>query len=155
MFSWTSYQRCGQTMWSGRSFPLSSLSSSSHVRDTGWFSNVSWWGVTLVGFEDCCGPATVRIFSGRSESIVRSGQLLEFIIRSLVRPPSFTQEITSLSHFNAQTAFSATECYLGPEVWTWLWAAWAWISSHRTECLRRLWAGRNLRTKEEKSYKTT
>lgn len=149
MFSWTSYQRCGQTMWSGRSFSLWS----SHGRDTGWFPTVSWWGVTLMGFKDCCIPATLTIFSGGSESIVRSGQLLKFIIRSLVRPQTFTQEITS--HFNAQTAFSAVVCYLGPVVWMWLWAAWAWISSHRTECLRRLCAGRNLRTKGEKPYKTT
>lgn len=148
MFSWTSYQRCGQTMWSGRSFPLSS----SYGWDTGWIPNVSWQGVTLVG---CCVPVALRIFSGASESIVRSGQLLEYIIKSLVRPRWFTQEITSLSHFNAQAAFGVIECYLGPDVWKWLWAAWAWISPHCTECLRRLCAGRNLRTKGEKPYKTT
>ncbi len=86
MLSWRSYQRCGQTMWSGWRFPLSSL----HGRDTGWICNISWRGVTLTGSRYCCGPATLRIFSGGSECIVSSEQLQGVIISSLVKPPSST-----------------------------------------------------------------
>ncbi len=156
MLSWRSYQRCGQTMWSGWRFPLSSL----HGRDTGWICNISWRGVTLTGSRYCCGPATLRIFSGGSECIVSSGQLQGVIIRSLVKPPSSTHghfchnfSRSNLGHFVEKIVFIATVHYLGADIWTWLWAAGAWISSHRTECLRRLCAGRNLRTKGKKPIK--
>ncbi len=87
-------------------------------------------------------------------------QLQGVIISSLVKPPSSTHghfchnfSRSNLGHFVEKIVFIATVHYLGADIWTWLWAAGAWISSHRTECLRRLCAGRNLRTKGKKLIK--
>ncbi len=145
MLSWRSYQRCGQTMWSGWRFPLSSL----HGRDTGWICNISWRGVTLTGSRYCCGPATLRIFSGGSECIVSSEQLQGVIISSLVKPPSSTHghfchnfSRSNLGHFLKKLS-SLLQCitlelifergFEQPE---------RGYHHTRTECLRRLCAGR-------------